>query len=127
METNRLNLNEVTQQARIDKVTDLLVLGKTRGYITEQIMSEWEVSKRTAQTIIDEAMVYIAGHTNATPEQVKKLNYNRLENIIGESETITDKCRVIDLENKMFGVYEQNINVNTDNTFKFDIGVDAGN
>jgi hypothetical protein len=119
---NRVNLNEVSQQARIDKVTDLLVLGKSRAWIVEQIMNEWEVSKRTAQTIIDEAMVHILDHSKQTPEQIKALNYNRLENIIGETETVQDKCRVIDLENKMFGIYETNLNVNTkDNTFKFEI------
>lgn len=119
---NRVNLNEVSQQARIDKVTDLLVLGKSRAWIVEQIMNEWEVSKRTAQTIIDEAMVHILDHSKQTPEQIKALNYNRLENIIGGTETVQDKCRVIDLENKMFGIYETNLNVNTkDNTFKFEI------
>lgn len=119
---NRVNLNEVSQQARIDKVIDLLVLGKSRAWIVEQIMNEWEVSKRTAQTIIDEAMVHILDHSKQTPEQIKALNYNRLENIIGETETVQDKCRVIDLENKMFGIYETNLNVNTkDNTFKFEI------
>lgn len=122
---NRISLNEVTQQARIERVTDLLVEGRSRIDIVKRLTSEWSISRVTANNIIDEAMIYISEHTGATAEQIKKLNYNRLENIIGEADTVQDKCRVIDLENKMYGIYETNVNVTTNDTFKFDIGIDG--
>lgn len=124
---DKISLREVSQYARIDRVTELLVKGTSRANIMKTIMSEWDISKSTANDIIDETLIYIADTTKATPEQIKSLNYNRLENIIGEADTVKDKCRVIDLENKMYGIYETNINVNSDNTFKFDIGVDGIN
>lgn len=124
---NRISLNEVTQQARLERVIDYLVTGMGRIDIREKLIKEWNMSRVTANTIIDEAMIYLSERTATTPDQVKKLNYNRLENIIGDADTIQDKCRVIDLENKMYGVYETNVNVTSDNTFKFDIGVDGIN
>ena len=120
---NRISLNEVTQQARLERVIDYLVTGMGRIDIREKLIKEWNMSRVTANTIIDEAMIYLSERTATTPDQVKKLNYNRLENIIGDADTIQDKCRVIDLENKMYGVYETNVNVTSDNTFKFDIDI----
>lgn len=118
---NRISLNEVTQQARLERVIDYLVTGKSRIEIREHLIKEWNMSRVTANTIIDEALIYLSERTATTPEQVKKLNYNRLENIIGEADTVQDKCRVIDLENKMYGIYETNVNVTSNDTFKFDI------
>lgn len=118
---NRISLNQVTQQARLDRVIDYLVTGKSRIEIREHLIKEWNMSRVTANTIIDEAIIYLSERTATTPDQVKKLNYNRLENIISEADTVQDKCRVIDLENKMYGIYETNVNVTNNDTFKFDI------
>lgn len=119
---NRISLDQVTQEARIQKVIDLLCEGKSRTWIRDHLTEIWQVSKVTSNTLIDQALIYMSEHTGITADQVKKLNYNRLENIIGESETVSDKCRVIDLENKMYGVYETNVNINTkDTNFTFDI------
>lgn len=126
--TNRISLNEVTQEARLQKVADYLCKGWSRLKIRDQLTSEWEINKVTANTIIDEAMIYLSENTLADKDVVKKLNYNRLDGIMDECENVSEKLKTIDLINKTLGVYETNVNLNAnENTFKFDIGIDGVN
>jgi predicted Ser/Thr protein kinase len=126
--TNRISLNEVTQEARLQKVADYLCKGFSRLKIRDRLVAEWDISKVTANTIIDEAMIYLSENTLADKDTVKKLNYNRLDSIMDECENVGEKLKTIDLINKTLGVYETNVNVSTnENTFKFDIGIDGVN
>lgn len=117
--------HNIVHQERINRVIDMFVEGKGRPTIKKFLMEEWEMSINTANSVIEEALIYLQDGVTTSKESIKVLNYNRLENIIEECDTVKDKLKTIDLINKTYGVYENNININTgDDTFKFDIGVD---
>ena len=122
---NRISLNQVTQEARIQKVADMLCKGWSRLKIRDVLTNEWNISKTTANTLIDETMIYLSENTLADKEVVKKLNYNRLDSVMDSCESVNEKLKTIDLINKTCGVYETNVNVTAkESSFKFDIGVD---
>ena len=120
--------HEILHQERLNRVIDMFVSGKGRPSIKKFLMEEWEMSIETANSVIEEALIYLQDGVNSTKETIKILNYNRLENIMEECGSVKEKLKTIDLINKTYGVYENNVNINAgDSTFKFDIGVDIDN
>lgn len=119
---SKKSLNDVAQMARIERVTELLCKGYSKAKIIETLMNEWDATKTTCNNIIAEAQVYLSDHTLMDRDVVKALNYNRLDSIMDECESVKDKLKTIDLINKTCGIYEHNINVaQTSDSFKFDI------
>lgn len=116
----------IIHQERVNRVIDMFVEGKGRPTIKKFLMEEWEMSQNTANTLIEEALIYLNNGVTTSKESIKTLNYIRLENIMEDCTNVGEKLKTIDLINKTYGVYEQNLNINGgDNTFKFDIGVDG--
>ena len=116
----------IIHQERINRVIDMFVEGKGRPTIKKFLMEEWEMSQNTANTLIEEALIYLNNGITTSKESIKTLNYTRLENIIEDCTTVGEKLKTIDMINKTYGVYEQNLTINGgDNTFKFDIGIDG--
>ena len=120
--------HNVLHQERLNRVIDMFVSGKGRPSIKKFLMEEWEMSISTANSVIEEALIYLQDGVTTSKESIKVLNYNRLENIMEECGSVKEKLKTIDLINKTYGVYENNVNINAgDSTFKFDIGIDVDN
>lgn len=120
--------HNIVHQERINRVIDMFVEGQGRPSVKKFLVEEWEMSPATANAVIEEALVYLYEGVTTSKETIKVLNYNRLENIMEECDSVKDKLKTIDLINKTYGVYENNVNINAgDSTFKFDIGIDVDN
>lgn len=118
-------LDGIRQQERIEIIAEELIKMKSKSKIQTEYMAKWECSRPTINTIIEEAMLWLLSIDKTNREQMRVLNSNRLDYLFDEAKTVKDKSRLIDMLNKMYGLYEQNINIgNKDNEpIEIDIGV----
>ena len=116
-------LDNIRQQERIEIIAEELVKMKSKAKIQKEYMKKWECSRPTINAIIEEAMFWLVEADKTNREQMKVLNANRLDYLFDEAKSVKDKSKLIDLLNKMYGLYEQNINLggsdDTSITFSF--------
>lgn len=104
-------LDGIRQQERIEIIAEELVKMKSKAKIQNEYMKKWECSRPTINTIIEEAMLWLVSVDKSNREQMRTLNSNRLDYLFDEAKSVRDKSKLIDLLNKMYGLYEQNINI----------------
>lgn len=117
-------LDHIRQQERVEIIAEELLKMKSKVKIQKEYMAKWGCSRPTINTIIDEAMCWILEIDKTDREQIRALNANRIDYLFDEANGVRDKARLIDLLNKMYGVYETNVNINTgeDAEFTFSFG-----
>ena len=116
-------LDKIKQEARIQRVADMLISGYSKRQVIDILSEEWQCSKTTISTIVKETIVYLHQENEIDREHLRSLNLARLDSIFGEAKSIKDKLKTIDLINKTGCLYDNNINVKTAEDIRIDIGV----
>ena len=116
-------LDKIKQEARIQRVADMLISGYSKRQVIDILSEEWQCSKTTISTIVKETIVYLHQENEIDREHLRSLNLARLDNIFGEAKSIKDKLKTIDLINKTGCLYDNNVNVKTAEDIHIDIGV----
>lgn len=116
-------LDKIKQEARIQRVADMLISGYSKRQVIDILSEEWQCNKTTISTIVKETIVYLHQENEIDREHLRSLNLARLDNIFGEAKSIKDKLKTIDLINKTGCLYDNNINVKTAEDIRIDIGV----
>lgn len=116
-------LDKIKQEARIQRVADMLISGYSKRQVIDILSEEWQCNKTTISTIVKETIVYLHQENEIDREQLRSLNLARLDNIFGEAKSIKDKLKTIDLINKTGCLYDNNVNVKTAEDIRIDIGV----
>ena len=116
-------LDKIKQEARIQRVADMLISGLSKRQVIDILSEEWQCSKTTISTIIKETIVYLHQENEIDREHLRSLNLARLDNIFGEAKSIKDKLKTIDLINKTGCLYDNNVKVAVDDDIKIDIGI----
>ena len=116
-------LDKIKQEARIQKVADMLISGYSKRQVIDILSEEWQCSKTTISTIVKETIVYLHQENEIDREHLRSLNLARLDNIFGEAKSIKDKLKTIDLINKTGCLYDNNVKVAVEDEIKIDIGV----
>jgi hypothetical protein len=116
-------LDKIRQQERVEIIAQELLTMKSKVKIKSEYAEKWKCNKSTIEVIINEAMMYIASADKTDREQMRALNANRLDCLFDEAKGVRDKTKVIDTLNKMYGLYETNVKIDTDENITIDIGV----
>ena len=116
-------LDNIRQEKRIQIISDLLISGKSKRQIVDQLTQEWQCSRRTVETLIKETLVYLHEENQLDREQLRTLNLCRLDDIFGTAETVKEKLATIDMINKTSQLYDNTLNVKMDDTITIDIGL----
>ena len=116
-------LDKIKQEARIQRVADMLISGYSKRQVIDILSEEWQCSKTTISTIVKETIVYLHQENEMDREHLRSLNLARLDNIFGEAKSIKDKLKTIDLINKTGCLYDNNVKVAVEDEIKIDIGV----
>ena len=116
-------LDKIKQEARIQRVADMLISGYSKRQVIDILSEEWQCSKNTISTIIKETIVYLHQENEIDREHLRSLNLARLDNIFGEAKSIKDKLKTIDLINKTGCLYDNNVKVAVEDDIKIDIGI----
>lgn len=116
-------LDNIRQQERVEIIAQELLTMKSKVKIKNEYAEKWKCNKSTIEVIINEAMMYIASADKTDREQMRTLNANRLDCLFDEAKGVRDKTKVIDTLNKMYGLYETNVKIDTDENITIDIGV----
>lgn len=116
-------LDKIKQEARIQRVADMLISGYSKRQVIDILSEEWQCSKTTISTIFKETIVYLHQENEIDREHLRSLNLARLDNIFGEAKSIKDKLKTIDLINKTGCLYDNNVKVAVEDEIKIDIGV----
>lgn len=116
-------LDKIKQEARIQRVADMLISGYSKRQVIDILSEEWQCSKTTISTIVKETIVYLHQENEIDREHLRSLNLARLDSIFGEAKSIKDKLKTIDLINKTGCLYDNNVKVAVEDEIKIDIGV----
>ena len=116
-------LDNIRQEKRIQIISDLLISGRSKRQIVDQLTEEWQCSRRTVETLIKETLVYLHQENQLDREQLRTLNLCRLDDIFGTAETVKEKLATIDMINKTSQLYDNTLNVKMDDTIMIDIGI----
>jgi len=116
-------LDNIRQEKRIQIISDLLISGRSKRQIIDQLTEEWQCSRKTIETLIKETLVYLHEENQLDREQLRTLNLCRLDDIFGGAETIKEKLATIDMINKTSQLYDNTLNVKMEDTISIDIGL----
>ena len=116
-------LDDIRQEKRIQIIADLLISGRSKRQIVDQLTEEWKCSRRTVETLIKETLVYLHEENQLDREQLRTLNLCRLDDIFGSAQTVKEKLATIDMINKTSQLYDNTLNVKMDDTITIDLGV----
>lgn len=116
-------LDNIRQEKRIQIISDLLISGRSKRQIVDQLTEEWQCSRRTVETLIKETLVYLHQENQLDREQLRTLNLCRLDDIFGTADTVKEKLATIDLINKTGNIYSTDIKVESKEDIRIDIGV----
>lgn len=116
-------LDNIRQEKRIQIISDLLISGRSKRQIVDQLTQEWQCSRRTVETLIKETLVYLHEENQLDREQLRTLNLCRLDDIFGTAETVKEKLATIDMINKTSQLYDNTLNVKMEDTISIDLGV----
>ena len=116
-------LDNIRQEKRIQIISDLLISGRSKRQIVDQLTQEWQCSRRTIETLIKETLVYLHEENQLDREQLRTLNLCRLDDIFGTADTVKEKLATIDMINKTSQLYDNTLNVKMEDTISIDIGL----
>ena len=116
-------LDNIRQEKRIQIISDLLISGRSKRQIVDQLTQEWQCSRRTIETLIKETLLYLHEENQLDREQLRTLNLCRLDDIFGTADTVKEKLATIDMINKTSQLYDNTLNVKMEDTISIDIGL----
>lgn len=114
-------LDQICQEERFRILSEELIKMKPKRQIIKEYSELWQCKPSTIRALLNETMVWLSKSTDVGREEIRTLNAERLDELFAEA-SLRDKIKIIDILNKSYGVYDNNINVSvTKNTI--DIGV----
>lgn len=116
---------QIPMEAKRFMIISMVAQGKTYTEILEECKSQWGLSDKTIQNIINETLQYM--RSDEAKESLIAMNMQRLDDIYAESRSEGDRknaVKAIDTQNKMIGAYTQNVKIDGDSEINlvFDIG-----
>lgn len=99
--------------------------GERYSDIVRKYVKEWDLSTKTVQMAVDEAIKYM--RSDETKETLIAMNMERLDGIIADSLKDSDRrnaIKAIDTQNKLAGGYTEKVKIEGDSEINlvFDIG-----
>ena len=88
--------------------------------LIQKYQEQWKCSTKTVECYIRDAMEYL--RSDQAVENLKNINLQRLDNLYKESANDGDRknaLKAIDLQNKTLGVYEEKVEVTTNEPVEF--------
>ena len=117
-------LDQIRQEERLRILSEELVQMKPKRQIIKEYAEKWKCHPDTVRGLLNETLVWLSKSTPTGREEIRTINAERLDELFAEA-SLRDKIKIIDLLNKTYGVYEQNINLNPlDTEIKFSFGGD---
>lgn len=117
------SLDDIRHENRIQIIADLLISGKSRRQVIDELSQQWNCGCTTISTLIKETIVYLHQENEIDREHLRSLNLSRLDDIYGGAETTVEKLKTIDMINKTANLYNTNVNVATKDEIKIDLGI----
>lgn len=124
MEKKERGKRPVPKKLKAEVKTRLIMedIAKGCGYadLIEKFSKEWNCSPKTIECYIRDAMEYL--QSDQAVQNLKSINIQRLDNLYKESTSEGDRknaLKAIDLQNKTLGVYEEKVEVKTDEPIEF--------
>jgi hypothetical protein len=107
-------------------VLKLMLAGYSNEEIIELLQEEYEYTKHYAECLVSNCKLMVDNKLAEIAEAIAQKNVNRLEVIIDEAMIANDNktaLAAIEIENKMFNLYQMKLEVsnNENNTFKITI------
>lgn len=120
-------LDEIKQSERIRLMSNDIISGMSLTAILDKYERLWKVERQTVKNILDETIVNMSEQYKAySKDNLRAINTAKAEELWADA-TTGQKIRILDLINRLYNLYEENVNVNSDDTFKFDISVKSNN
>lgn len=122
------NVADLRHEERLDYIIDKIISGKSKSNIIRDLQSEWGFSRNTLYAMFKEAVIRMADLIPEDKREFQLINYTRLYDLYDSKISTKEKLKIIDLINRMAGIYEQNINIGNkeDEVIRFDLGVENG-
>lgn len=118
---------DLTHNQKLVLIIEDLILGMSRKNIVKKYTELWGLYPDTVRTMVKESVIMLNNISPSDKEEIKTISLARLENMYEESDSknIKDRLKIIDLINRVCGVYETNVNLQSDSdqTIKFDLGI----
>lgn len=119
-------------QVRNQCLKELILMGRPKTDVIEYLMGEWDMGEKPAQMLINEQCREIK-ELMKSKDLVKKIrdkNITRLEAVIEHSYyngRMADCIRAIEVQNRMFGLDNYNVNMNGElhNNLVFKVEIDG--
>lgn len=117
-------LDQICQEERFRILSEELIQMKPKRQVIKEYSEKWQCNPGTIRRLLNETMVWLSKNTEVGREEIRTVNAERLDELFAEA-SLRDKIKIIDILNKAYGVYEQNINLNqSDTEIKFTFGGD---
>ena len=118
-----VSLNTLLQNERLKIITDELVAGKSKLRIITEYSEKWNTKPKTIKALLNEAITQLHYlHSGNTIEEMRSEQVAKLEDLYNDA-TVSEKLKIIDLVSDTLGLYEQNLNVKTEDSIKINLGV----
>lgn len=118
-----ISLDTLLQSERLRIIIDELVAGKSKYRIIQEYSEKWNTKPKTIKHLINEAITNLHFmHEGNTIEELRSEQVAKLEDLYNEA-TVAEKLKIIDLVSDTLGLYEQNLNVKTEDSIKINLGV----
>ena len=116
-------LSQLIHNERLKRIIDELVTGKSKYSIVSQFSEEWELTPKTINNMINEAVIYLhTVHSGNTVEELRSEQVAKLEELYKDA-NMNEKLKIIDLVSNTLGLYNTNLNVKTSEEIKINLGV----
>lgn len=117
-------LDRLSNQERYEILASELFSLKPQKDIIKEYSVKWNCKPVTIRALLIETLAYINKTFQEEKEQMRTLNQMRLDTLFGEAKSVKEKLNILDQINKLFNLYEQNVNVGNKDSeeIKFDIG-----
>lgn len=125
MATSNITAKQIKADARRYLVMSDIAKGMGYTEIIKKYESEWELSPKTIELILNETIAFMRSET--AKENLISMNMQRLDTIITDSMKDSDRknaIKAIDTQNKLAGGYTEKVQIegDTEINLNFEIG-----
>jgi len=112
---------DVTHEMRVSMIAADILKGLKKLEIIDKYEKLWSMTTERVWGLYKGALSYLYNKSQATSEQIKQTNLERLEAIIDRDDiSVKDLLKAIDLSNRTAGVYTEKVEVKTNDTIHFE-------
>lgn len=116
-------LNDLLQNERLRIIIDELLSGKPKRVIVTEYAEKWNTRPITIKHLLTEAITNLHYmHSGNTIEEMRTEQVAKLEELYNQA-TVSEKLKIIDLVSDTLGLYDNNLNIKTEDTIKINLGV----